>query len=159
MNVAINSLNKTSVKKQLSPLSHRRKTGFQFRLVIIENTIPNLLVTTIMPDPQFVDFKKVLRSHIKLGNAYQPRQIARMILQRLYNRRKDLIYPTFSFSSSPPQHLSGVEEKVPIQQVSIFCLGDGSTVTERGLYHPRKREPQEFLTELAEDVRDRFNSD
>lgn len=54
-----------------------------------------------MPDPQFVDFKKVLRSHIKLGNAYQPRQIARMILQRLYNRRKDLIYPTFSFLLPP----------------------------------------------------------
>lgn len=104
---------------------------FQFRLVIIENTIPNLLVTTTMPDPQFVDFKKVLRSHIKLGNAYQPRQIARMILQRLYNRRKDLIYPTFSFLLPPTASLSGAGEKVPIQQVSIFCLGDGSTVTER----------------------------
>lgn len=156
--MAINSLNKTSIKKHFRLCHRDERQASRVRLVIIENTIPNLLVTTIMPDPQFVDFKKVLRSHIKLGNAYQPRQIARMILQRLCTiGEKDLIYPTFS-SSPHSIFLSG--EKVPDSAgIDFLSRRRVNCDSGRGLYHPRKREPQEFLTELAEDVRDRFNND
>lgn len=157
MDVAINSLNKTYIKKHFRLCHRDERQASSFRLVIIENTIPNLLVTTIMPDPQFVDFKKVLRSHIKLGNAYQPRQIARMILQRLYTiREKDLIYPTFS--SSP--HSISPERKSRFSRYRFFVSETGQLWQRERIISPAEEGTAGIFDRVGRRrIRDRFNND